>query len=68
MLPPATHHVRPSDRSTDHTTQPARLVSTRLDTTRADAAAEALGGVAEALDRVAEALDAAAEALDAAIC
>jgi hypothetical protein len=55
MHPPRTSRsfVRPSDRPTaPHNL----LVSSRLDTTRADAAAEALSWVAEALSGVAEAL------------
>jgi hypothetical protein len=77
MLPPrntSRPFVRPSVWPTDRTAQPSRLISTRLDLTRADTAAEALNWVTEALDWVAEALggvtkalDAAAEALSAAI-
>jgi hypothetical protein len=48
--------VRPSVWPTDRTAQPAHLISTRLDTTQADAAAEALSWVTKALDWVAEAL------------
>jgi hypothetical protein len=40
----ATHYVCPFVRPTDHTAQPARFVSTKV-----DAAAEALGVAAEAL-------------------
>jgi hypothetical protein len=71
---PARNTSRPFVWPTDRTAQLARHVSTRLDTTRADAAAEALswvtealGGVAEALGGVTEALGATAEALNAAI-
>jgi hypothetical protein len=69
MLPPrntSRPFVRPSVWPTDRTAQPARLISTRLDTTQADAAAEALNWVTEALDLVAEALGGVTEALGAA--